>query len=1021
MAKFSKWKLVPIIIGMVLLTSAAPLWAVNSARSLSGQFEGVFGLVRGAYASDVQAGGKPTKPEYETLQGNGTPVGHVLSHGGIVEGSESVTVNGVKQYRDVDYKIDYAGGSLAFARIVALTESISVSYRYVSGDTGARSVLSVPGMSILNNGNLHLNLTYAYHTSGNKGDQTPDTATYGLAGYTKLGSSSLKSMVYFSSPMRQAMRFSQFNSTSKSPIAAPRAKSDHLMSQNADIGLGKARLQIGYQDIGLNFNGFAALRDGNSADAATLAQLEKEKGLKRMSLGLQFGANTSGSAANTSTGLYWNSVRDKTGEFYSRGFNYSGKSFGFFADMRGSDGGFTRAKDLSDAEKTAMALQILRQFNPSATAAQITAADKLQLLKQVGLERGNYGLRLGPEGSNNWLQMTDIGDKSGGVQRTSFKLAGKSFNLYGLKQSIDASFTRLSDLTVAEKLQFGNERGMDRFNIGGDLKFSNGMLATMAFSKVDDQNGGLSKQSFGLKGKTFDVKANFLNIDPTFTRVADLADLDKVTMAREIGFRQMDVTSAFSLNKYINVKSFIYNARNNTAGLDRHQLRNEIVYMPDADTKLTLLSDNFSFGSQQANISSYGRAAYSLERRFGKGLLFTLNNDVLETRTARMDPVLVTRRMMHLETDKTRKWSLIVDTRQFDLDNGKFDNSIDVNYQYSPSAALAIKGRHLELDRGADPSSSTDICSVTWKLPSGLSLIGDLFRRGTNNEQDAASRKIMLMSGLLNTLGLFTKTKVGLGLTQDEFEGVGSREATSATLEATVFCGNLSIEYRGLQEPNSTQLIPTIYIPPVGMSPYVATAVTAVAPPSRPMAAYKFVSDRDPKKWLHFDASYKKRDTTPGNEILVRAYNLDAKVLRDTTLTYKFFTYQESAAGVLTPVGSESIRLISGLGGSAKLVVDYRKDRNYAVNTMLSPLTIGLGGKLRSGAEFEIGVGRNIAAKAAGSQIGKAIHLKYDHKINAGNYLNFQATITRWNNGISVGINPNEVEARIDYKASLDW
>ncbi|MDO8588102.1 MAG: hypothetical protein Q7T82_13835 [Armatimonadota bacterium] len=987
-------KMVPILIGMVLLTSASPLRA-DGPLGQSGQADGLFGALGSLYVADAQPSENvPSKPEFETLQGSGTPAGYVLSHGNVIARSESVTVGGMKQTRGVDYYMDYRGGSLMFSRPIKETEAVRVSYRYAAGDTGERTVLSVPGLALANTRNLSLDFTYAYRAAGASG-QTPDIATYGFNSTVKLGlASSLNSMIYISNPQKSAMRFSDLSPLSRLTAGAQQGTADQLMSQNADIGLGGAKLRIGYQDVGLNFNGFSALRDSRAASEDVLKQLEKEKGLKRMSLGLQFGSGSGLAAVSSPNGLFWNTIQDKTGEFYSRGFNFDSKSFGFFADMRGSDKGFARLKDLTDAEKTAMSLSIRRQFNPDATAQQVTDKDKEQLLKQAGLDRGSYGLRFGSGPTASWMQMLRISGQGGGIERDSFRFAGKNFNLSGFKQSIDDSFTRLADMTEVEKQQFGNERGMDRLNLAGDVKLGGGMQATMAFSKVSDDNGGLTRQSLGFKGKTFDVKANFLNIDQGFTRIADLVDPDKAKLVTEQGFKQMDLSGAFALGKKISLKSFLYNAHNEARGLDRKQLRNEITYALNKDTKLGLLSDQFSFTSETGNVDTYWHKLLTFEHRLGNGIYVTGSDDTLEARKESAEAQLITRRTMHLETDKTKKLFGFADRKLFDLDNGKFENTLDVNLQYSLSKSLSMKARHLDIDRGEEPSSASDIYNAQWNLRNGLSLTADLTQRATNNEQDLTARKLMLQGPVFKRFGWFRNGKLAAGVSRESLNGDVSKSSAAAKFESDAFGGNLMLEYSG-QEASNAQL------------------------PS--LRTYKFVSNRDPKSWLHFDALYKRRDDGPTNPYLVRAYNLDAKLFGGTTLNYNYFTYKEAADGKTTPVGGALLRLTSTVGNGYKLIADYRKDEDFKEMKVVSPLTIGVSGKLSYGADFEVSLGRSLAGTAAGALTGRTIRFKYDHQVSADHYLNFEAAVTKWNS-TNPGIQAkDDIEARIDYKANLDF
>lgn len=67
-----------------------------------------------------------------TQKGNNTKGPYSLGHGSIVEGSEIITVNGVKQKRDVDYVINYFEGKVTFTRILTPDDEFKYTYEYTN-------------------------------------------------------------------------------------------------------------------------------------------------------------------------------------------------------------------------------------------------------------------------------------------------------------------------------------------------------------------------------------------------------------------------------------------------------------------------------------------------------------------------------------------------------------------------------------------------------------------------------------------------------------------------------------------------------------------------------------------------------------------------------------------------------------------------------------------------------------------------------------------------------------------------
>src|SRR5215471_17021460 len=85
---------------------------------VSGLKPAPYGGQKLAYLDDKGAPKSATKPCLESLPGNGTRAGYMLSHGGIVPGSVRVSVGARSLRSGVDYGLDYASGMLVFTEPV---------------------------------------------------------------------------------------------------------------------------------------------------------------------------------------------------------------------------------------------------------------------------------------------------------------------------------------------------------------------------------------------------------------------------------------------------------------------------------------------------------------------------------------------------------------------------------------------------------------------------------------------------------------------------------------------------------------------------------------------------------------------------------------------------------------------------------------------------------------------------------------------------------------------------------------
>src|SRR5207245_779395 len=117
-----------------------------------------------------------------------------------------------------------------------------------------------------------------------------------------------------------------------------------------------------------------------------------------------------------------------------------------------ADQKFSRLANLTAAEKTAIALDIRRQFNPDAKAAEVTAKDLEQIPLNAGLNRRtmSLGSALGKNGSIGFSQF-GISDGKGDINREAFNLSTKRFSFNMLDQTIGESFGKLAGLSDFEK------------------------------------------------------------------------------------------------------------------------------------------------------------------------------------------------------------------------------------------------------------------------------------------------------------------------------------------------------------------------------------------------------------------------------------------------------------------------------------------------------------------------------------------------------------------------------------------
>src|SRR5205823_2971347 len=147
-----------------------------------------------------------------------------------------------------------------------------------------------------------------------------------------------------------------------------------------------------------------------------------------------------------------NAIQDSSGSLSQQSLSYSSKSLNFAMSNRSAGEKFARINDLTDAEKTALALDIRRQFNPTAAAAEVTAKDKEQIVKDAGLSRSrtSFSSLLGKSNAFAFNRF-EIGDGKGRIDRQTLNVTAKGFAFNYLDQTIGDSFERLGAMSDFER------------------------------------------------------------------------------------------------------------------------------------------------------------------------------------------------------------------------------------------------------------------------------------------------------------------------------------------------------------------------------------------------------------------------------------------------------------------------------------------------------------------------------------------------------------------------------------------
>lgn len=1010
----------------------------------------------------------------EVLPGNGTRAGYMLGHGNVITGSEWVDIGTKHGARNRDYTIDYASGTLFFTEPVSRMSSVRVDYSYSTKAQSERSV-GAPGMVGLRFGGVQSNMLYSYRMADvGLGLGAQDILTYGMNTMTKLGGgSSLNSMFYVASP-EAANRLSLDTSAGPPKPAAKKAKKDQIIVQDADLRAGKVRLKLGYQDVGQDFAGFASLKDSKAAAVDVLNQLEKEKGIRRMSIS---GDMPTSDGCGLSFGF--SQLGDKKDEIASRSFAYRGSSFTFNysardvgkdfarfkdireadrgqlaaeagmsrqtfgmqfrtgfagdkdkkpvmsginftdlsgvggsltyraadvdlgklkvqADVRSMDATFNRLGALTDEERARMALMARRQFDPNAPANQVTADDKAQIVNEQGLDRSTYVVQLDGSALDTWMSMSNVDSDKGGLSRKAIGVDAGRVGAYFSTQSVDPTFQKLGALQPVERAHFGNEFGMTRTEMGGRLKALGTDITLGTANVIDTKGAGVFREAISFKNPRLSVKANFQNIDPTFSRIMDLSDADKKNLVQDLGFKRSDYAITFQATKALSIDSYLYNSTNITAGQTRGQSRHKIVYTPLRGPKVNFLSDNYSYISEDGNLSSYSHQEVKFDHTLNMlgGLAIKGRNDVYDTQEGTNNPQSTTISENHIESNQKAKTSFTADVINVDYGKGRYEDTQAFGMKTLAVRNVSLVSGFTTTMRDSGKSEANGRFGLEWAVNKDLKMTFSMANRNGGAQGGQQNSSFSINGPLAKRFLMLSDITVASGANQTALRGKQTVCDNALKVNAGFAGGKLTFD-------NTDKLNPKNGI-------YYTSRI------------FQYESGKDPKSPWHLTLFRQNLTTPAGARANKRNYALDVRLTKATSMTFTQYLGKDGQNGVVIPVSGTVMKFSHTLTGDTSLIADYTTDSNLASDRHARVLGFGIARANKAGSGYELYYGICDLTEGLHGEHKNIFRAKFDSKIDANRYISF--SLQRKSGVDKTTINPWEGDTvgRVDLKFVFD-
>ncbi len=1007
----------------------------------------------------------------EILPGNGTRAGYMLSHGNVIAGSEWVDIGTHHGARNRDYAIDYASGAIFFTEPVSQSSSVRVDYRYSKTAAAQRTVASPGLVSLRFGGNMQSNMLYAYRAADSaQGFGAQDILTYGMNTMTKLGgASSLTSMFYVASPQNS-------NRLAVDAIGQPgkatqtKLKKDRLMVQDADLSAGKVRLKLGYQDVGQDFAGFASLRDSNAAAKDVLNQLEKEKGIKRMSIS---GEMPSGPDQGLTFAM--SQVSDKNDDIVSHSLGYRSDSFRITLSARDVGKAFSRFKDIREA-------------------------DRGQLAAETGMKRQSIGMqfRTGFAGEKKpiWsgISFTQLSGDGGSLAYQSADVDLGKVKVEADVRTMDQAFTRLAALTdeerarmalmarrqfdpaapetqvtAADKAAINSEAGLDRTTCVVTVDGSS-VDTWLSMSNVDSSQGGISRKAIGMDSGPFRAHISTQTIGGGFQKLGVLQPVERAHFGNEFGMTRTEMGGTLKIagsELALNSANVI---DNNGAGVSRQgitlksprlSIRANLQNIDPTFSRIMDLSDPDRKKLQQD--LGFRRSDYAVTCQATKTLLidsyFYDSTNTTEGQTRGQ-----TRHKVTYSPLGGPKINLLFDDFAYISESGNLasysHHEITADHSFNILGGLAFKGRndvytdqealndpktttisenHVESNPKAKTSFTADVINVDYGM-------GRTENTQAVSVKSAAVRTLSFIAGFSNTqrdsgteangkLGFEWAATKGLKMTfsMNNRDGGpnGSQQSSSFTLngpiarrflflrDITVASGAKQTALRGKQTACDNAFKFDAGLAGGKLTFDNADKLNAKNGLYYTSRILQYETNKDPKKPMHLTI-FRQNLTTPlGVRADKRNYALDLKTAGNGTLTLSSYFGKDGPNGTINAVGGTVVKFSKQIGANT-FIADYTADCNTATARRARVAGFGISRTISPKSSYELYYGWCSLAENGASQGKNVFRAKYDLKIDASRYVSFSL---QRKSGVEKGsINPWEGDTigRFDLSFSFD-
>lgn len=685
------------------------------------------------------------------------------------------------------------------------------------------------------------------------------------------------------------------------------ATGKNIRREEYTLDTSRIKFNLGEQEVA---DGFAKMANLKGEEQGLYG---REIGVRRQWMGVQaalFGKSANPLAFNQSL------LKGADGEFRSQDVAMSGKTWSLQMTERKVDQKFNRLNAMSDGEMDGHIKAIGQMYGPNVATRP---EDRARFLQSQGITRDFSRATMQP--FRNWnvdFSHLDLKGQDGGGNVTSATVSTPNTTLTYRKQHLSEKFTEMTALMDFERQRLGEISGLERTDLGMNMRLGGSRSLQIAKMSAGTNAGSVDRTNVAYQDRKIEASVTTRSVANGFSNANQLVDAEKDLLASMRGFDQREAKVKWAILPGVNFDASMFDAENSTTDEFRRQRAMNLSWTPNKTTNLQYSSFEQKSTDPLSTLFANKVERMMLSKDFGRFGKFMLKDERQSFTGEQATQPDMHRQYMSFETKLDAKTSVKTERTRTEYDNGdKEDVSANtVSTELSKRMGVAVTdvnvdrkggerdekkrnygfwfdlGRGLMLSYGYARQMNGEDGTLTSSVTLGQNKnqinpdqVGSV-QGGTlgnlnvgaaygANEWDAANRtqafsNINLKNAKPFAFGPLSDLKFSFGLDTAADQTKWLRENRLISLAGKVGANAFAYEYRGQMHESGYRAIDR---------------------------TYKFSTDPSEKSWLRSSVMYKMRTLPWDEQVMIRDYNVTAKVTKNTELTHQLQTNPEVFKG----------------------------------------------------------------------------------------------------------------------------